>query len=108
MAFYQAGSVEIILPASVEVLGEECLPECSSLSSVTFESGSRLSRIESGAFTGTGLIEIILPASIEVLGENCLQTSFMSSPRCITRSGIKPPAIADKSVKKTFHIVKNS
>jgi hypothetical protein len=38
--------VEIILPASVEVLGEGCFAECRSLSWVTFESGSRFLGIE--------------------------------------------------------------
>jgi hypothetical protein len=40
--------------------------------SITFESGSRLSRIKANAFCGTGLIEIIIPASIEFLGEESL------------------------------------
>jgi hypothetical protein len=70
-AVCQTGLIEMILPASVEFLGEECFFECTSLSSITFESGSRLSRIEANAFYQTGLIEIILPALIEVLGEGC-------------------------------------
>jgi hypothetical protein len=66
-----AGLIEIIIPASVEVLGECCFAECGSLSLVTFESESRLSRIEELAFFGTGLVEVIIPASVEVLGERC-------------------------------------
>jgi hypothetical protein len=65
------GLVEIIIPQSVEVLGEGCFADCSSLSSVIFEIGSRLSRIENEVFIGTGLVEIIIPASVEVLGEGC-------------------------------------
>jgi hypothetical protein len=38
--------VEIVIPSSVEMLGERCFSGCRSLSSITFESGSRLSRIE--------------------------------------------------------------
>jgi hypothetical protein len=38
---------------------------------VTFETGTRLSRIERRAFSETGLIEIILPSSVEFLGEQC-------------------------------------
>jgi hypothetical protein len=38
--------VDIILPSSVEVLGDFCFAEYESLSSVTFESGSRLLGIE--------------------------------------------------------------
>jgi hypothetical protein len=45
--------------------------ECRSLSSVTFESGSKLSRIEKEAFSGTSLVEIIFPGSVEVLCERC-------------------------------------
>jgi hypothetical protein len=63
--------LEIILPASVEMLGEKCFTWCKPLSSVRFESGSRLSRIENEAFRVTGLVEIILPASVEFLGERC-------------------------------------
>ena len=40
---------EIEIPAGVEVLCEECFRE-SGLSRVTFASGSRLKRIEKGAF----------------------------------------------------------
>jgi hypothetical protein len=41
----------------------------SDLSSYLF--GSRLSRIEAGAFFGTGLVEIILPSSGEIVGAEC-------------------------------------
>jgi hypothetical protein len=61
----------MIIPASVEVLGEKCFFYCISLSSVTFSSESRLSRIEGLAFHGSGLVEIIIPASVEVLGDGC-------------------------------------
>jgi hypothetical protein len=69
--FIGTGLVEIILPASVQVLGEWCFSFCSSLSSITFESSSRLPRIDKSAFNQTGFVEIITPASVEVLGENC-------------------------------------
>jgi hypothetical protein len=71
MAFSGTGLIELILPASVEVLGDGCFSECKSLSSIIFESGSKLSRIEKWAFCQTGLIEIILPVSVEVLSEAC-------------------------------------
>jgi hypothetical protein len=51
--------------------GEECFAQCISLSSVTFESGSGLSRIENREFYGSGLVEMVLPAAIESLGTNC-------------------------------------
>jgi hypothetical protein len=47
-AFENTGVKFVRVPASVEVLGEVCFSSCRSLSSVTFASGSRLSRIERG------------------------------------------------------------
>jgi hypothetical protein len=35
--------IEIEIPASFEILGEDCFLGCGSLTSLTFESGSRLS-----------------------------------------------------------------
>jgi hypothetical protein len=50
MVFYGTGLVEIIIPSSVEVLGRYCFAACKSLSSVTFESGSRLREVDRDAF----------------------------------------------------------
>jgi hypothetical protein len=58
----------LAIPSSVAFLGLKCFSWCRSLSSVLFESGSRLSRIERLAFNGTALVEMILPSSVEVLG----------------------------------------
>jgi hypothetical protein len=63
--------VEIIIPSSVKVLGEESFHACRSLSSVTLKSKSKLLRIEKEAFSQTGLVEIVLPASVKVSGEKC-------------------------------------
>jgi prolyl-tRNA synthetase len=48
-----------------------CFSGCKSLSSVTFESRSKLSKIVKEAFNRTGLVEIILPSSVEILGVGC-------------------------------------
>jgi hypothetical protein len=62
--------------------------EWGSLSSVTFESGSRLSRIEMEAFKRTDLVEITLPASVEVLGEKSFSDcGLLSSIRFESQSG---------------------
>jgi hypothetical protein len=63
--------VEMTIPASVEVLGWNCFSDCKALFRVTFESGSRLSRIERRAFYQSSLVEVLIPASVEVLGEEC-------------------------------------
>jgi hypothetical protein len=60
--------VEIILPALIEVVNEECLPQCDLLSSVIFESWSGISRIEDWAFIETALVEIAILAWVETLG----------------------------------------
>jgi hypothetical protein len=59
----------IVIPSSVVVLGEWSFSGRNSLESVTFESGSRLERIERFAFYGSGLRSILIPSSVVVLGE---------------------------------------
>jgi hypothetical protein len=52
----------ICIPASVEVLGKGCFPQC--LKTVTFEARSRLRIIEEKAFGSCWLHTICLPASV--------------------------------------------
>jgi hypothetical protein len=54
-AFFVTGLVLIVIPASVEMLSESCFYWCELLSSVTFESGSRLPPIEKEAFIRIGV-----------------------------------------------------
>jgi hypothetical protein len=51
----------------VEVIYESSFSLCDSLTSISFESASKLSRIERKAFSGSGLESIHLPASVEVI-----------------------------------------
>jgi hypothetical protein len=46
-------------------------PNCRSLMSVTFESNSKLQRIDESAFQGSGLKTIDVPASVEVVCKSC-------------------------------------
>jgi hypothetical protein len=58
----------ICLPASVEILGQECFLDCGRLSRVSFECGSRLRAIEEGAFDHCDSLEAIcLPRSLEMI-----------------------------------------
>jgi hypothetical protein len=57
----------IVIPSSVVVLGQGSFYECESLESVTFESGSRLERIEELAFSGSGLRSIEIPGSVSFI-----------------------------------------
>jgi hypothetical protein len=60
--------MSICLPASVKILEEGSFMLCNSLCSLTFESGSKLSRIEAKAFQGCSrLTSIVIPKSIEEL-----------------------------------------
>jgi hypothetical protein len=58
----------IVIPSSVVVFGTESFRLCKSLDSVSFESGSRLERIEEMALCGSGLSSIVIPSSVVVLG----------------------------------------
>jgi hypothetical protein len=49
-AFRSSGLKSILIPSSVVVLEKESFSWCESLESVTFETGSRLERIDRSAF----------------------------------------------------------
>jgi hypothetical protein len=60
----------IKIPSSVVVLGRCCFCACKSLESVTFESGSRLERIEESAFARSSSKSIRLPPSVTFIGRS--------------------------------------
>jgi hypothetical protein len=53
-----------LIPRNVELLGSKCFSFCKSLSSITFESDSHLTRIESEAFYKSSLQSILIPSAI--------------------------------------------
>jgi hypothetical protein len=53
-----------MIPRNVEILGSGCFSNCELLSSITFESNSHLTRIESEAFDGSSLQSILIPSTI--------------------------------------------
>jgi predicted DsbA family dithiol-disulfide isomerase len=63
--------MSIHIPSSVEMICEECFRDCRSLTSVTFEVNSKLSRLERYAFCESGLMSIHIPSSVEVICEGC-------------------------------------
>ena len=65
------------IPASIEEIGDGCFSGCSSLSRVTFASGSAVRRIGKEAFRECRkLSEIEIPASVEDIGEACFSGCF--------------------------------
>jgi hypothetical protein len=65
------GSSEIEIPNNIQILGSNCFSYCKSLSSITFESNSHLTRIESEAFYKSSLQSIMIPNNVEILGSSC-------------------------------------
>jgi hypothetical protein len=61
----------MLIPRNVEILGSPCFSDCKSLSSITFESSSHLTRIESEAFWNSSLRSILIPRNVEILGSDC-------------------------------------
>jgi hypothetical protein len=78
--FSRTGLIESIRRSSVEVMGEVCFSERRSHFSVSFQSGSRLSRIRMQAFGEIGLVEIIVSGSLEITGEKCLAMHWRRAP----------------------------
>jgi hypothetical protein len=116
--FGSCRSIEI--PSSVVVLGKASFCWCESLESVTFESDSRLERIEESAFGESGLKSILIPSSVIVLGKasfygcNSLESvTFESDSRLerieefvFSRSGLKSILIPSSVVvlgKSSFY-----
>lgn len=89
-AFYGCTALtSIIVPASVETIGQTAFKDCTSLSSVIFERNSKLKTIAGsafgssyyGAFYGcTALKSIVIPASVETIGQTAFKdcTSLLS------------------------------
>lgn len=75
-SFYGCKSIkEIFIPASCETIGVSAFEYCSSLSSVSFESGSCLKTISSSAFASCRALKTItIPASCNTIGDNAFSS----------------------------------
>ena len=83
-------SGSITIPNSVTSIGNSAFYECSSLTSVIFESGSKLSTIGSDAFYKSGLTSITLPSTVTSIGERAFyQCTSMSSVSYESGSNLK-------------------
>jgi hypothetical protein len=68
---YLGCSSRIVVPKSIELIGEYCFSRCESLNEAIFESGCNLKRIEKWAFRFSGLNSIRIPSKVEFIGEYC-------------------------------------
>jgi hypothetical protein len=59
-----------LIPRNVEILESKCFSNCRSLSSITFESNSRLTRIESEVFCDSSLQSILIPSNRRIKDAN--------------------------------------
>jgi hypothetical protein len=50
-AFYECAIKSIVIPNNIEVIGDWCFSNCSSICEVTFESDSKLKEIHENAFS---------------------------------------------------------
>ncbi|MBO5884193.1 MAG: leucine-rich repeat protein [Clostridia bacterium] len=67
---YSYKVTNIQIPNTVEYIGYSAFSGCE-LFTVTFESGSKLKRIESHAFYLNPLTSIVIPEGVEYIGESC-------------------------------------
>jgi hypothetical protein len=62
----------IFIPASIEILGQDCFSCCTSLSEITFESDSKLTQMGISAFVCcSSLKSISIPANVETIAQCC-------------------------------------
>jgi hypothetical protein len=73
-----------LIPNNVEILGSSCFSKCKSLSLITFESNSHLTRIKSNTFSysSSSLQSILIPNNVVILGLSCF--SYCNSLSSIT------------------------
>jgi hypothetical protein len=69
-----------LIPSNVEIIGSDCFYWCESLSSVTFESHSQLTRIESRVFSESSLQSILIASSILFIASDAVK---IASQTCV-------------------------
>jgi hypothetical protein len=74
-----SNSSEILIPWNIEILGSSSFSSCASLSSISFSSNCRLTRIESSAFSYSSLQSIAIPHSVQILGSSCFSSCRLLS-----------------------------
>jgi hypothetical protein len=74
------GSRRVLIPGSITVLAADYLYQIRETEIITFESQTRLTRIESEAFSSSSFESIEIPRNVEILGSSCFsQCKSLSS-----------------------------
>jgi hypothetical protein len=69
-AFSSSSLESVSFPQSLKSIGAECFCACRSLSSVSFEPGCQLERIDSQAFVDTMLRSLLLPTDVPDIADD--------------------------------------
>jgi hypothetical protein len=71
-------SSHIEIPRTIEILGSFCFASCQSVSSISFESGSQLKRIEAFAFLSSSLQSIVIPRSVQFIDDSAFEETKLN------------------------------
>jgi hypothetical protein len=74
---YVGAALEVTIPDEIEQIDESCFEDCKSIRSVQFGVASRLSSIQSSAFSSCSLHKITIPSAVKSLGARCFQYCWM-------------------------------
>jgi hypothetical protein len=88
-----------LIPRNVEIVGSYCFSSCKSLSSITFESNSHLTRIESEAFSSSSLQSILILSTILFLICWVIGITIIGCPKSPDRP---PISINIRNIKDIF------
>ena len=81
----------VTIPNSVETMGDHAFSNCSKLSKVTFEEGSKLTALNSNVFSSTALTSIDIPNSVTSIGsyafQSCSSLESINIPNSVTSIG---------------------
>jgi hypothetical protein len=77
-----SGFSTVHVSGSIEVFGSSCFAGCRSIALISFESESRLTRIEFRAFSQSSLQSILIPCSVEILCSFCFSSCESLSSVC--------------------------
>ena len=86
-AFEGSSLTSVTIPTTVETIEYNAFAGCQSLSSVTFLSGSKVLRIDAGAFASCPLLTALtIPASVEDIGSGVVSDSPLVTVYCEAES----------------------